>query len=177
LFWAACLASDCSMPNEDRSLQTLRIQVEYGLPGGGGLLQLSGGCANRIWLMSANSFIQATCPNTESVWPLKILYHISQVFFRNMWRTKTDRQPYNQQEYTLCCSNCYKTVQCLSSTYFDGHTAEYDSGVWERCTQYRPEFEVRLRTKNHHSWGLRRTPAMGSSTSNSWSTIYGHPMA
>jgi len=34
------------MPNEERSLQAFRIQVERGLPGG--LLQLSGGCANRI---------------------------------------------------------------------------------------------------------------------------------
>jgi len=31
-----------------------------------GLLQLSGGCANKIWLVSANPFIQATCPNRES---------------------------------------------------------------------------------------------------------------
>jgi len=56
-FWAASQASDSSMPNEDRSLQTLQIQVESGLPGG--LLQLSGGCANRIWLALANSFIRA----------------------------------------------------------------------------------------------------------------------
>jgi len=48
------LASDSSMPNEDRSLQTFRIQVECGLPGG--LLKLFGGCANRIRLASANSF-------------------------------------------------------------------------------------------------------------------------
>ena len=32
-FWAASQASDSSMPNEDRSLQTLQIQVESGLPG------------------------------------------------------------------------------------------------------------------------------------------------
>jgi len=52
------------MPNEDRSLQSFRIQVECGLHGG--LLQLSGSCTNRIQLASANSFIRATCPNRES---------------------------------------------------------------------------------------------------------------
>jgi len=50
--WAASLAS---MPNVDRSLQTFRIQVERGVPGG--LLHLSGSCTtNRIRLASANSF-------------------------------------------------------------------------------------------------------------------------
>jgi len=52
------------MPNKDRSLQTFRIQVECGLPGG--LLQLSGGCINRIRLASAISFIRVTCINRES---------------------------------------------------------------------------------------------------------------
>jgi len=64
-FWAASLASGSSVPNDDRSFQTFWIQVERGLPGGGGLLQLSGSCTNRIRLVSANSFIQATCPNRD----------------------------------------------------------------------------------------------------------------
>jgi len=51
-------ASSSSMPNEDRSFQTLRIQVERGIPGG--LLLLSSGRANRIQLASANSLIPAT---------------------------------------------------------------------------------------------------------------------
>jgi len=63
-FWAASLASGRSMPNEDRSLQTFRTQVECGLPEG--LLQLSDGCANRVRLASTNSFIRATCPNRDS---------------------------------------------------------------------------------------------------------------
>ena len=60
-FWAASLASGSSMPNEDRFLQTIWIQVERSLPGG--LLQLSGGCATEF---DSNSFIRATCPNRES---------------------------------------------------------------------------------------------------------------
>jgi len=63
-FWAASLASGSSTPNEDKMLQTFWIRVQRGLTGG--LLQLSGSCANRVWLATANSFIRVTCPNTES---------------------------------------------------------------------------------------------------------------
>ena len=63
-FWAASLASGSSMPNEDWSLQTFRIQVEHGLPGR--FSPLSGICTNKFQLASVNSFIWATCPNRES---------------------------------------------------------------------------------------------------------------
>jgi len=38
-FWAASLASDSSMANEDSSLQTFRIQVQRGRPGGSSTVQ------------------------------------------------------------------------------------------------------------------------------------------
>ena len=69
-FWDASLPSGSSMPNKDTSLQTLRIQVERGLPGG--LLQLSGSCTNGIRLATANSFIQQ-CNNTWIHYSVSVL--------------------------------------------------------------------------------------------------------
>jgi len=116
-FWAAFLASGSPTPNEDKMLQTFWIWVERGLTGG--LLQLSGSCANRIWLATANSFIRVTCPNTESwrdltteesvgCWLIrrtapflkKSCQRVSKILLRHHWSNATIR-----------CTSAFLTIQ------------------------------------------------------------------
>ena len=153
------------MLTEDRSLQTFRIQVDRGLFGG--LLQLSGGCWNRIQLSSAISFIWATCPDRENWWELttqhsgwccrfrlapsfmtKLCHRISKILWRHHWSNAS-----------ICCTSSLLTIQ-----HCDPYSIIGGSAKQKRRSMLVTLFITYLPTHVHFNGHFPVEPRFASST-------------
>jgi len=137
-FCAASLPSGSSMPNEDRSLQTLRIQVERGLPGV--FSSYPAVVQTEFDWQQPNSFIQQ-CNNTNPL--LSFSFSLADLPFWTFW----DNQEWFLHARCPSChpTNSVKALRTIQSTdsnckitnhilsFFDPSTDSYGNRY---CTAY-----------------------------------------